>query len=220
MIKAILFDFDGLILDTETTEFTAFQEICKQYDHEMPLEIWSQWTGSTDARKRAYSYLEEALGVPLDHAAIGAQHDAVYRDMIGRAEILPGVIEKMEECKRLGLNIGLATSACYDWAGGYLEQYGLIDYFDCIRTKENILHSKPDPQIYREVLAGLRIEAHEAIAFEDSWIGLQAAKGAGIYCVVVPNTMTKSFPFEQADLRLESLLEMDLEQIIARAAHR
>lgn len=220
MIKAILFDFDGLILDTETTEFIAFQEICRQYHYEMPLDVWSQWTGSADSVQRACRHLEQAIGAPLDHDEIRSRHGEVFRGMIATADLLPGVIEKLEEGKRRGLRIGLATSAHYDWAVGYVKKYGLLDYFDCIRTKEDVIRSKPDPQIYREALAGLSIGPQEAIAFEDSLFGLQAAKAGGVYCVVVPNALTQGFAFEQADLRLQSLLEMDLEQIIARVTRQ
>jgi putative hydrolase of the HAD superfamily len=171
MIKALLFDFDGLILDTETTEYLAFSEVCRQYDVDMPLEVWSEWAGMEGVIEKAYNYLEHVLGKEIDREDVQRNYSELYQKKIANENILPGVLETIENGKRLGLKIGLATSATYPWAGGYIKDFGLIDHFDCIQTRENISKVKPDPEIYLTALEALSIQPYEAIAFEDSMVG-------------------------------------------------
>jgi beta-phosphoglucomutase-like phosphatase (HAD superfamily) len=102
----------------------------------------------------------------------------------------------------------------------HLERLGLIEYFQVIRASDDVKKTKPDPELYLSACAGLGVPASQAIALEDSPNGVAAAKNAGMYCVAIPNVLTRRLPLEQADLRLDSLEEMRLESLLAKAEAR
>jgi beta-phosphoglucomutase-like phosphatase (HAD superfamily) len=114
----------------------------------------------------------------------------------------------------LGLYLGLASSSSCKWVIDHLTRLGLVDYFDCICASDDVVHTKPDPELYLSVLRGLGVSAKEAIALEDSPIGIRAAKQAGLFCVAVPNPLTSQLALTQADLQLGSLAEMPLQQLL------
>lgn len=128
--------------------------------------------------------------------------------------VLPGVEQYLQDAGRLGLKIGLASSSSRKWVMGHLQRLGLDSYFDNIRTSDDVQLVKPHPELYLSVLNGLGLQASEAIALEDSPIGVQAAKHAGLYCVAVPNPLTSLLSLNQADLQLGSLAEMPLEVLL------
>jgi len=123
---------------------------------------------------------------------------------------LPGVENYLNEAKRLGIKIGLASSAPRDWVMPNLAELGLTPYFSCIRTHEDTINVKPAPDLYLQVLDYFCVKPIHAIAIEDSPNGAKAAKAAGMYCMIVPNQLTSELPFDSYDLRLKSLEEMDL----------
>jgi beta-phosphoglucomutase-like phosphatase (HAD superfamily) len=95
-----------------------------------------------------------------------------------------------------------------------LEQYGLIDYIHCLKCREDVEVVKPNPALYQAVLQALAVQPHEAIAFEDSVNGMRAANAAALFCVAVPNRLTREFVFDGADLLLDSLAALSLEQLL------
>jgi len=215
VIKAVLFDFDGLLLDTETTEFHSFRQLYRSYGQDIGIEEWSGWAGAVGVREKACLRLEELLGKPLAREDAMQEQQRMYGELIAEQQLLPGVIDMLEDAKRLGLKIALASSATSEWAVGYIRQYGIDHYFDVFQTRDDVGRVKPDPEIYLRALDRLGVAGHEAIAFEDSPIGSQAATAAGIHCVVVPSVVTKGCIFDHAKLRLNCMLDMRLEQIIA-----
>jgi beta-phosphoglucomutase-like phosphatase (HAD superfamily) len=97
-----------------------------------------------------------------------------------------------------------------------LRRLGLWHYFECVRTADDVEQVKPDPELYRSVLACLRVEPSRAVAFEDSPNGALAARRAGMFCVVVPNRITAALEFGEHDVRLESLMQAELADLLAR----
>jgi len=136
--------------------------------------------------------------------------------LIEAQPILPGVKQYLKDAKQLDLKIGLATSSTHAWVTGHLTRLGLIDYFDCIQSRDDVRRVKPTPEVYQNVINKLAVHPNEAIAFEDSPNGIKAAKSAGLFCVAVPNDMTRNLNLNQADLILSSLLDMPLSEVIAR----
>jgi HAD superfamily hydrolase (TIGR01509 family) len=217
-IKALIFDFDGLIIDTESAVFKSYQEIYQKYGYELSLELWAQGIGTTDSDYDPYADLEALLGHPLERAVLQSQQRQREAELIAAMQPLPGVQDYLQEGTRLGLKIGMASSSSCDWIGGHLAQLGLLDYFDCLIGRDDVPRSKPDPALYREVLDCLGVEPNEAVVFEDSPNGVRAAKAAGIFTVAVPNPITCRLPLDGADLRLESLSELPLEALLEMAA--
>ncbi|EGL83229.1 Haloacid dehalogenase domain protein hydrolase [Caldalkalibacillus thermarum TA2.A1] len=128
----------------------------------------------------------------------------------------PGVLAYLQEAKQLGLKVGLASSSSHQWVMEHLERYNIAHYFDSIHTADTVKQVKPHPELYEQAVNALGVSADEAVAFEDSLNGLKAAKSAGLYCVIVPNPTTAALPFEGFDLRLQSMEELSLQEVINR----
>jgi HAD superfamily hydrolase (TIGR01509 family) len=214
VIKAVVFDFDGLILDTETHEYSVLQEIYKEYGADLPLEVWGKCIGTKSNFFDPHDYLEEQIGSSIDRDLIKLKRREKFDALIQNEKALPGVAEYLEAAKQLGLKIGLASSSNYEWVSKYLVHLGLFDYFECIRTSDNVEQVKPDPALYLQAVECLGVKPEEAIALEDSANGAIAAKKAGLYCVVVPNAVTKHMMFEEIDYKMETMAEMQLEELI------
>lgn len=236
MLKAIIFDFDGLILDTETPEYIAWQEIFAEHGCELSLDMWGQVVGGAGFSDfDAASHLEELLrstysvrstcsvghpfdcaqGRPVDHAALNARWRQRGDELIAAQAILPGVRDYLDDAQRLGLRLAIASSSKHSWVDTHLNRLGLWDYFEIIKCADDVSRTKPDPELYRAALAALHIRAEEAIVFEDSPNGVRAAKAAGIRAVAVPNFLTHQLKIEGADCTLKSLADIRLEELLA-----
>jgi HAD superfamily hydrolase (TIGR01509 family) len=214
MIRAVVFDFDGLILDTEVPEFQAWQEIYGVHGCELPLAVWATGIGTSSDVFNPYAYLEAQLGQAVDREAIQLQRRQRYRELCKGQAVLPGIREYIAEAKRLGLRLGVASSSSREWVVGNLTELGLSLHFDCIRCSDDVPRVKPDPALYQCVIETLRVLPREAVALEDSPNGIAAAKRAGLFCVAVPNPLTCQLVLEQADLQLRSLAELPLQQLL------
>ncbi len=215
MISALVFDFDGLVLDTEGPEFRAWQEIYAAHGCSLSLETWAVAIGTVGAFD-PYADLERRLGRPVDRDAVRETRRRRMSELIAAEEIRPGVQGYLEDARRLGMHLAVASSSSRDWVAGHLARLGIIEYFDCLRCSDDVREVKPSPELYQSALEALGVAAREAIALEDSPNGVLAAKRAGIFCVAVPNSLTCQLPLDHADLTLSSLLELPLEGLIAR----
>lgn len=213
MIKALIFDFDGLILDTESHEYMVLQEIFKEHGTDLPLSVWGKVIG-TQAGFDPIAHLEKETGKPLDRDALHQLRRDRFNERIKKEGPLPGVTNYLEAAKDLGLKIGLASSSNYDWVSSHLKNLGLFDYFECIKTSDDVEKVKPDPALYFKAAECLGVDPGHALVFEDSANGAVAAKRAGMYCVVIPNQVTKSLEFGEIDHRLDSMAEMELSNLI------
>lgn len=213
-IKAIIFDFDGLILDTERHEYNAAAQIYRGLGVELPLAEWSKCIGTDGSAFDVYAYLELLVGVPVDRVKLRADRLTLFTELMSLEEVRPGVREYLQCAQSLDLRIGLASSSSFSWVSSYLELHQLTHYFETIRTKEDVLKVKPDPGLYQKALTDLGVLPSEAIAFEDSPNGALAAKRAGMNCVIVPNSITATLTFGETDLRLASMEQMSLPDVI------
>jgi HAD superfamily hydrolase (TIGR01509 family) len=219
-IKALIFDFDGLILDTESPDYQSWQEIYQAYGGSLSFSEWARWIGTIGAFD-PYAYLEEQVGHPIDRAAIRALRRARFAELVAGQPVLPGVREYIHRARSLGIKLGIASSSSREWILSHLGPLGLEAYFDSVSGSDDVERTKPDPGVYLAALSALEVKAHQAIALEDSPNGVLAAKRAGIYCVAVPNALTRQLLFDQADLQLASLADLPLEKLLAiGAGHR
>lgn len=215
MIRAIVFDFDGLILDTESNEFMAYQDMYKHHGAELTLEKWSGVIG-TDMLSvfDPYDFLEECIGKPFDREEARKIRRERFLARMKQEQLRPGVVSVLEQASRLGLKIGLASSSYLDWVEGYLNKYGIRHYFSYIRTRDNVEKVKPDPALYRLAAEGLGVRPEEALAFEDSPNGALAAHRAGLHCVIVPNSVTEALAFGAHTKRIVSMEGLDLKRLV------
>jgi HAD superfamily hydrolase (TIGR01509 family) len=214
---AIIFDFDGTILDTETPEFVSWQEVYAAHGAELDLALYSQVIGTTDATWSPSAHLAALLGGSPDGAALRADQHKRFERLITAERPRPGVLSWLDEARDLGLRVGLASSSSSAWVSRFLAQLGLTDRFATVATRERVARSKPDPALYRLALADLGVTAADALAVEDSPNGVTAAKAAGLFCVAVPNPMTATASLAGADLQLSSLLDRTLHEVLSVA---
>jgi len=215
MIRALIFDFDGLILETEGPIFESWSQVYASYGQTLPKEQWVQLIGTWDNLFNPAAHLEHLLQRQLDWPLIESQRARREQELVRQQPILPGVVDYLENARRMGLKIGLASSSDRAWVYGHLERLGLFAYFDCVRVTEDVPRTKPAPDLFLAVRDDFGIAGHEGIVLEDSQHGITAAKAAGLYAVAVPHALTAELAFDGADLRLPSLAAMPLVDLLA-----
>ena len=216
MIKGVVFDFDGLILDTELPVFRAWQEVFASHGQELSIANWVDYIGRSPDSFDPCDSLERLLGRQVDHQAIRIEHQRREAQLIESEGIMPGVADLIEQARKRGLHLGVASSSERAWVIGHLARLGLGDAFETIRCSEDVERTKPAPDLYLAVLDAWGIAPQEAFALEDSPHGVSAAKKAGLFCIAVPNEMTKNLSFDHADLVLSSLTGVSLEEILRK----
>lgn len=218
LIKGVIFDFDGLIVDTETTWYEAFKEVFWE-SHRINLDLigYSQCIGT--GNDVLYRYLRELAGDSVNCELL-EEHAAVRYENKMKAPVLrEGVKEYLDEARQNNMKIALASSSSQEWVHTYLEQLNIRDYFEIINTKDDVSNIKPDPELYIKTLMDLELSSNETIVFEDSLNGLRAAKQAGIRCVIVPNSVTRNLKFENFDERIDSMGEITLSELLKKIEH-
>lgn len=220
MLKALIFDFDGLILDTETPDLEAWQEVYTLHRQEISLQTWGQIVGGTgNSVFEPASHLQSLLGYPIDIEAIKLLARRLSDEAILKQPTLPGARELLEIARSKPYRLAIASSSPHDWVDNHLKRLGLFNYFEAILCGDDVIRTKPDPSLYLAALRALEINASEAVVFEDSPNGIKAANAAGIFSVAVPIPLTAQLGVNHANLVLKSLDEVslvELEAILAR----
>jgi len=214
MIEALIFDFDGLILDTERPCYEAWRGLYSSYGQEFSFDSWVSTIGSSDAEFDPYAELERLTGHAIDWKTVEAKRLNQEVSLINEQLIRPGVVQYLKDARRLGLRIGLASSSSCDWVEGHLTRLRIRDYFEVIHGKDDVHRTKPSPELYLKVLESFGLRGEQTIVLEDSLNGVLAARQANCFTVVVPNDLTRHLIFESADLVLNSLQHMPLEEMI------
>ena len=212
MIEALLFDFDGLLLDTEGPCYRAWSEVYEAHGQTLALERWSAAIGTVGGFDPV-AHLSELAGVTLDDAA----HEARRRrelDLCELEDMRPGVVELLDEADARGLATAIVSSSSDDWIGRHLRQRGLLDRFGLVVCANGDRErAKPRPTLYVDALDRLGVRASRAVAFEDSPNGVAAAKAARLFCIAVPNEITGALDLSAADRLVASLADVDLDRL-------
>lgn len=214
MVRALIFDFDGLILDTETPLFEAWQ--CT-YEHfglpPITMAEWAHALGRGDDDPELIdpaARIIEAVGGAVTAADVQAQRRRLRDDLLDEQPIQPGVLDLVAEAERHGMPVAIASSSPWEWVGGHLEARGLLDRFPVVVCAGAGLPGKPDPAVYLAACATLGIEPASAVALEDSPHGASAAKRAGMSCVAVPTELGRELDFDHADAVIDTLAGVDV----------
>jgi HAD superfamily hydrolase (TIGR01509 family) len=215
-IRGLLFDFDGLIIDTETASRAGWEWLYREHGHELPIDQWSTLIGTIGAEFDPQAHLEELIGRPLEPGQLDRAREHEM-SLIEAEELRPGIAAYLAESERLGLKRAIVSSSTRRWIDMHLERLERAVGWDAIVTADyDKERAKPRPDLYLEALHLLGLEGREAIAFEDSPNGVRAAKAAGVACVAVPNGMTADLGLDEADLVLGSLAELPLGELLDR----
>jgi putative hydrolase of the HAD superfamily len=212
MIRALVFDFDGLILDTEMALIEAFGDV--HVHHGVPFDqgIFRQSVGHADQAFDPWS----AFGPGADRAALDTHRRRLNVERNRGLEPLPGVVPLLDAGRAAGLKLGVASNSGHWHVDAHLDRLGLLGHFDFVACREDVAAPKPDPEIYRLVLRKLGVVGAATVAFEDSHPGLTAARRAGLHAVAVPNRATAHHSFAEAGWLVQSLAEVRLHDLAVR----
>jgi HAD superfamily hydrolase (TIGR01509 family) len=220
-IRAFLFDFDGLILDTEIHSRAGWQMLYREHGHELPEDLWATLVGTTHAPWNPMEHLEELVGLPLDRDSLNERRYAYELALIEAEELRPGIVDYLASARRHSLKRAVVSSSSRSWVDMHLARFEATVGWDAICTADgDPVRAKPAPTLYLEALRLLDVKAGEAVAFEDSPHGVRAAKAAGIYTVAVPNEVTRELGLDAAgaDLLLDSLADLPPDDLLGRFA--
>lgn len=215
MIRALIFDFDGLILDTETPEVLVWQNIYKEHGFELPVEEWEKTVGGYGISDfDAAHHLAAQTQGRLDPVSLRARYRLEADSLIHASPILPGVTELIHAAQAQGLKLAIGSSSPHSWVDTHTQRLDIYHRFDTIVCQDDVApgRTKPHPDIYLKALEKLEVENTEAVVFEDSPNGVLASKRAGIFVVAVPNPLTAKMNV-QGDLTVSSLAELTLQDL-------
>jgi putative hydrolase of the HAD superfamily len=214
MLRALIFDFDGLLVDTETVLIDAWAQVHAEDGLVCDRTVLHPIVGHTDVVHDYWS----AYGPGVDRVALETRYRAAARVLTLGAPPLPGALDLLRSARAAGLKLGVASNSTHQHVEGHLEHRGMLGLFDFIACRDDVAVGKPEPDVYLAALRGLGVGAHAAIAFEDSVPGHVAAHRAGLRVVVVPNPSTIHCEFPHHALKLASLAETSLADLVSRFA--
>ncbi len=208
--QALIFDFDGLIVDTESIGVkifeNAFSKVGLTFDVDGFVKLVGLATGGEYDPWTIYANHTGKYSPEEVHERYSMRVDEAVR----QAKPLEGVLELIDEAKSQGLLLAVGTSSPKSWVYPKLEHFGILDKFDTIVTSDDVTEGKPSPEIFLKVLERLQVEPQNALVLEDSTNGTIAANRAGVRVVVVPNAITSREDHERADFILPSLKNLQL----------
>ena len=160
-----------------------------------------------------FAHLEAQIGRSLDRLTLTEKRRQRYYELTVDQQPFPGVQDYLAGAKRHGLALGIASGSPRVWVEGHLHKFDLHSYFDCITSADEVSRIKPDPEVYQRTLRVLGLGPGQVVAFEDSPHGVTAAQRAGIYCVAVPNRVTRQLSLGHADYQIASFLTLPFAQL-------
>jgi HAD superfamily hydrolase (TIGR01509 family) len=217
VLRAVLFDFDGLILDTETPEVQILKEVFAEHGQEFPDEYWIQalGRGADQLMDPPMILLQKMCGKEMDCEALERERRKKTVALIELEPIRPGVQDLLLEIKERGLKAGIASSSKHPWVDGHLERLGLLGLFDKIVCADDVARAKPHPDLYQELVGELGVGPDECFALEDSPNGIKGAKAAGLKVVAVETPLSRKLDLSDADVKVATLAGMSLDELWA-----
>jgi len=220
VIEALLFDFDGLLVDSESVAFQTWQEAYREHGAELAVERWAAAIGTIGGFD-PLEHLEESLGRAIDREAVERAQREREHALAVMQPFRPGVVDYLTEARKRGIRVAIVSSSSNAWIAGHLERLDTVDGWACIVCANgDAARAKPRPTLYLEALDDLGVAPEAAIAFEDSPNGVAAARAAEIFCVAVPNSVTAQLDLSEADLLVESLEAISLRELLRVVAER
>ena len=217
---ALVFDFDGLILDTEAAEYASVAEVFAEHGGTLDRHRWMSSIGRVNPQQFWVDWLEDQVGL-VNREAVHAEQRVRNRELVHRLPVKPGVAELIDQADRRNVPCAVASASPSNWVLPNLERIGLLERFVSVTTREDAKRSKPFPDPYWAALDAVpvaRALAASCVAFEDSRNGSLAAVAAGLACVACPHDLTAHTDLSHATVRVGSLAEVSwpmLEELTA-----
>jgi HAD superfamily hydrolase (TIGR01509 family) len=215
MVKGIIYDLDDLMVNSFFVHEKAWNILFAKYGHriqDLPAETHATYVGwrISEILKELIKY----FNLKVDYKTLYQKRQEIFLELVKKElPLMPGLMESLNLFKDNGLKIGLASSGTRPYIDLVLTKYKLHNYFDITVTGDDVFKGKPDPEIYSQACQKLGLKPDRCVVLEDAYNGIAAAKSAGCKCIAIVNNLTPPQKRADADLVLNSLLELTMEKI-------
>jgi HAD superfamily hydrolase (TIGR01509 family) len=196
---AVLFDFDGILVDTEWEIYDAWHRTFRRNGHPLPLEIYTRCIGSDFETWSPKTHLEELTGRSFDWHQLDAARQEEIVDKLAGAGPMPGAIAFLEKLRAAKVPCAVVSSSSHDWVDGWLDRLDLFDFFEEVVCRGDAPRIKPAPDLYLAAAKRLKINPADCLVIEDSFNGLKSAVAAGMTTWAIPNRVTACLDFSMAE---------------------
>lgn len=214
MVNAVIFDMDGVVVNTEPIGYKANQQMYKALDIVVPDEVYATFIGNSD--KMIVQKLKDLYQLEHTHEELLDKKYKYYFDVFDNADdlgLLPGVKDLIIDLHKNGMKLVLASSASKRKIEAVFTRFGLHDYFEAKVSGEDFELSKPNPEIFLEAVAKTGFPKQECIIIEDSTNGIKAAKAAGVYCIGYKSSHSMGQDTALADKVITDFKELSYNEI-------
>jgi HAD superfamily hydrolase (TIGR01509 family) len=211
--SAVIFDFDGLILDTETPILEAWQAVYREHGCELGIDVWQHALGTVNGFD-PFRDLAERTGITVDREALLARIQERNWAQCECQPLLPGVVDVLDSARDLGMKAAVASSSPHEWLNRWLGKHCILDRFGTLCAREDVARVKPEPDLFLLAAQRLAVAPEACVVLEDSPNGIRAARRAGMKCVAVPNGLTRQLSLPDPDLVLSSLAERPFPDVL------
>ena len=212
MLKGLLFDFDGLLIDTEYTWYPIYRDYFMTYhNYKMVMDDFLTCIGADDTH--FMTIIRDAIGDSFNQHHFDEYRWPLFLEQSAKLPMMSGALTLLQEAHQQGLKLAIATSSKHPHAQVHLKRWGIENLFDAIVTADDVQRIKPAPDLFLKAVDALGLQAKDVFIFEDSYNGLVAANKAGIDCIIVPNEVTKNSSFETERLRLDHLGQITIKRL-------
>ncbi|MET3696445.1 putative hydrolase of the HAD superfamily [Bacillus oleivorans] len=207
-MEAVIFDFDGTIIDTESLWFEVYRDmLLSHFDYSLQIDDFSKVIGTND--DSLIKQLEREIGKKFNPVSFSAITVAEVEKKTKSLSLREGVLELIISLQSKGIKLAIASSSSRKWIQSHLEAFELTSYFPVIVSSDDVARVKPDPELYKKALERLGITAaNRAVAVEDSGHGAIASIAAGIQTFVVPNPVTSFIQFPKEVIKFDSFQDL------------
>jgi beta-phosphoglucomutase family hydrolase len=203
---AVIFDMDGVIVDSEPLQLESFNQILRPYGVQLSEDDFMRFVGSTQVE--ILTAIKSEFGIAKDtHELIQSKKDAYLTLAESRMEPMPGLYELIDWLEGLDFAIGLASSSPMEDIQAILGYLDLTDHFKSVVSSMDLAHGKPHPEVFLRAAQKLGVDPSRCVVLEDSGRGVEAAKRASMVCIAMPNRFTKHQDTSAADFNVGNLFE-------------
>lgn len=214
-VAALILDFDGTILDTETPIFEEWSAEYRRYGQRLEVSFWGRAIGTHGVVDLA-AHLAELVGDGRDPKALRQGVRRRVRRRLATQPLLPGIEDLLDDARAAGMRLAIASSSSSGWVEGWLERHGIRGRFGPVCARDHVERLKPEPDLFLLAADKLDVAPAACLVIEDSPNGVLAARSAGMRCVAVPNPVTRHLEMPAAELVVESLEGLSLTEILSR----
>ena len=206
-ISAVLFDFDGVLVDTEWAIYQSWKRVFEGHGQHLPLDIYTRCIGSDFATWSPKTHLEELTGRAFDWHDLDARRQEEIMKELSHERAMHGAGDLLGALTAAAMPTAVVSSSSHHWVDGWLDKLGLSAHFQTTVCRGDAPRIKPAPDLFLEAAKRLSVAPEHCLVIEDSFNGLKAAKAAGMAVWVVPNRVTEGLDFSAADRVFRSLAE-------------